>query len=636
MKNLYENDEINIEQVCTFQRNKSSDVYVNEKVIFWMDENNCSVEIFGKYNPCRFLLTEFKIVIIPKIEKKIFDIFQEDHFCIQLITIENISLDDESKSISIITIDVEDFRKLKLKVNYESSQILFEKLAKLELVNESDYLNHAIKYKEFILKNNLIDYNIILKGYQIYDAEKEYERQGISDNNHIILSLINKDYNLCETYPEITYLISSKEITEQTYRESAKYRTKNRYPALSFFDKKTKGSIWRSSQNRAGITNENNISDEIILESIGEISHAELIYGIKKTLFICDARSIISAKANRLIGAGHENVENYRNTEIFFCEIENIHEVRESFQAFKKALLNEQKNEQKKSQIDNDYSLIYGTGLRNIYDNTNFFSEVEKTNWFKYIHKIIKSSILIYSKVNLGLSVLVHCSDGWDRCPQLICLSCLFLDKYYRTLIGFIVLIEKEFISFGHQFKFRLGLCPLSTEKFNTKQISPIFLQFLDCVHQLWKEYKSIFEFNLEFLGFIALNLKRGKFGNFLCNSEKERKEKKIYEKTVSIWSEVLNNKNLFINEHYNEEESENFKIRDFPYYKIKLWDEYYLKYYKSNKKKESYNNNKNSINLQKENDELRKIIQKLIKSDNNNIKLLTEEEIKLINNNNK
>ena len=95
-----------------------------------------------------------------------------------------------------------------------------------------------------------------------------------------------------------------------------------------------------------------------------------------------------------------------------------------------------------------------------------------------------------------------------------------------------------------------------------------------------------------------------------------------------------MNNKNIFINEQYNEEESENFKIRDFPYYKIKIWDEYYLKYYISSKKKESYNSNKNSINLQKENADLRKIIEKLIKADNNNIKLLTEEEIKLINNN--
>ncbi|CAF4447663.1 unnamed protein product, partial [Adineta steineri] len=30
-------------------------------------------------------------------------------------------------------------------------------------------------------------------------------------------------------------------------------------------------------------------------------------------------------------------------------------------------------------------------------------------------------------------SVLVHCSDGWDRTAQLTSLSMLMLDPYYRT-----------------------------------------------------------------------------------------------------------------------------------------------------------------------------------------------------------
>ena len=30
--------------------------------------------------------------------------------------------------------------------------------------------------------------------------------------------------------------------------------------------------------------------------------------------------------------------------------------------------------------------------------------------------------------------VLVHCSDGWDRTPQLTALSQLLLDPYYRTI----------------------------------------------------------------------------------------------------------------------------------------------------------------------------------------------------------
>ena len=34
-------------------------------------------------------------------------------------------------------------------------------------------------------------------------------------------------------------------------------------------------------------------------------------------------------------------------------------------------------------------------------------------------------------------SVLVHCSDGWDRTSQLTALAMLMLDPYFRTITGF-------------------------------------------------------------------------------------------------------------------------------------------------------------------------------------------------------
>ena len=48
--------------------------------------------------------------------------------------------------------------------------------------------------------------------------------------------------------------------------------------------------------------------------------------------------------------------------------------------------------------------------------------------------------------------MLVHCSGGWDRTSQLCAISQILLDPYYRTIKGFAVLVEKDWISFGHMF----------------------------------------------------------------------------------------------------------------------------------------------------------------------------------------
>jgi len=67
---------------------------------------------------------------------------------------------------------------------------------------------------------------------------------------------------------------------------------------------------------------------------------------------------------------------------------------------------------------------------------------------------ILAGALRIADKVESGkTSVVVHCSDGWDRTAQLTSLSMLMLDGYYRTVRGFEVLLEKEWLSFGHRFQ---------------------------------------------------------------------------------------------------------------------------------------------------------------------------------------
>ena len=54
---------------------------------------------------------------------------------------------------------------------------------------------------------------------------------------------------------------------------------------------------------------------------------------------------------------------------------------------------------------------------------------------------ILATATRIADRVESGKSsVMVHCSDGWDRTTQLTSLAMIMLDSYYRTLEGFEVL----------------------------------------------------------------------------------------------------------------------------------------------------------------------------------------------------
>lgn len=59
------------------------------------------------------------------------------------------------------------------------------------------------------------------------------------------------------------------------------------------------------------------------------------------------------------------------------------------------------------------------------------------------------------------------------------------------------MLVETEWLDFGHKFGDRCG------HQENTDDVSeqcPVFLQWLDCIHQLLKQFPCLFEFNEAFL----------------------------------------------------------------------------------------------------------------------------------------
>jgi len=139
--------------------------------------------------------------------------------------------------------------------------------------------------------------------------------------------------------------------------------------------------------------------------------------------------------------------------------------------------------------------------------------------WLEHIGLIIEGAVKIVTLIEKeGYTVVTHCSDGWDRTPQLTALAQICLDPYYRTIHGFAVVVEKEWLSFSHKFQHRYGH---GDKNWRHSERAPIFLQFVDSVWQVWRQFPSAFQFNEKFLLTLVHHFYSCQFGTFLCNTDK-------------------------------------------------------------------------------------------------------------------
>ncbi|XP_055479863.1 myotubularin-related protein 3 isoform X2 [Psammomys obesus] len=394
--------------------------------------------------------------------------------------------------------------------------------------------------------------------------KNEVERMGFDMNNAWRISNINEKYKLCGSYPQ--ELIVPAWITDKELESVAGFRSWKRIPAVIYRHQSNGAVIARCGQPEVSWWGWRNADDEHLVQSVakacasdsqssvnrvstrnscrdvpngGDLSDAEFDSSLSNAsgaeslalqpqkLLILDARSYAAAVANRAKGGGCECPEYYPNCEVVFMGMANIHSIRRSFQSLR----------------------LLCTQMP---DPGNWLSALESTKWLHHLSVLLKSALLVVHAVDRDQRpVLVHCSDGWDRTPQIVALAKLLLDPYYRTIEGFQVLVEMEWLDFGHKFADRCGHGENSDD---LNERCPVFLQWLDCVHQLQRQFPCSFEFNEAFLVKLVQHTYSCLFGTFLCNNAKERGEKQTQERTCSVWSLLRAGNKAFKNLLYSSQ----------------------------------------------------------------------------------
>ncbi|CAB9529005.1 Myotubularin-related protein [Seminavis robusta] len=438
-----------------------------------------------------------------------------------------------------------------------------------------------------------------------FDALVEFQRQFNSRGASPvqpwkIWTQINSQYQLCMSYPNV--LVGPASLDEHNpdavrlLQACAGFRSEQRLPALAWGSGIDGASIWRCSQPKIGLQGNRSSADELVLKHIMEAAKsanalreqplpvrmdAHLLqvftgasgqdlantHWVKESncaLKILDLRPRSAAMANRTGGYGYENTSNYPGTTLQFCNIGNIHAVRDAYQKLTALCLN----------MSNASDINWGSAL-------------EDTKWLSHIRIILAAAWETAFWVQVHrMPVLLHCSHGWDRTSQVSALAQLMLDPYYRTLEGFACLMEKDFMSLGHPFHTRCahgegkggaeggggvhhqdgsGKGPAAVGNSSAPdegQISPVFLQFLDCVWQIVQQFPECFEFTTTYILELSDHIYSCRFGNMLCDTERERElVAGIRQRTYSVWDHLEQDPNdpnsdpeakLWRNPHYD------------------------------------------------------------------------------------
>uniref|UniRef100_A0A8C3B2E5 SET binding factor 1 n=1 Tax=Cyclopterus lumpus TaxID=8103 RepID=A0A8C3B2E5_CYCLU len=420
---------------------------------------------------------------------------------------------------------------------------------------------------------------------------RDYQRLGLgtlsssltrSKNEPFRISTVNRMYTVCRSYPGL--LIVPQSIPDTTIQRICRCYRQNRFPVVCWRNPRTKAVLLRSAGLHAkGVVgffkspntpstgpsqaDSTSLEQEKYLQAIissmpsySESSGRNTLSGFTSTHMRLERDHQYLLGRCRCLQGGKQ--DSFQQWEVVPIEVCDVRQVKNSFKKLMKACV--------------------PTSLTPEH-NVSFLRCLEESEWMVLLHKVLQVSVLVVALLDSGSSVMVSLEDGWDVTTQVVSLVQLLSDPYYRTFDGFRLLVEKEWLSFGHRFSHR-GAQTLGSQ---SSGFTPVFLQFLDCVHQIHLQFPMEFEFSQYYLKFLAYHYVSNRFRTFLLDSDYERielgvlyeekGERKSPQVCKSVWDYIdrLNKKTpVFYNYMFSPEDEEVLRPYTFNS-NLKVWDFY-------------------------------------------------------------
>jgi hypothetical protein len=325
------------------------------------------------------------------------------------------------------------------------------------------------------------------------------------------VSRVNTNGAVCPTYPD--RLIVPAALADVDIAAAAAHRSSQRFVVLGYRHAVSGGVIMRASQPRVGIGGHRHRGDELLVAAARRACVRADDAGDGAQLLIVDARPLANAMANMALGGGYESTQHYVHCSLVFLGVANIHAVKTNLGRVTAACADD-------GSAPDCARVTLAAGP-----------------WLEQLRRLLEGAQTTAQHVDGGGAVLLHCSDGWDRTPQLLILARVLLDSNARTARGLCALLRQQWLALGHKSTERLGLC----ERGDSKEQSPVLLQLLECLWNVWQQHPSAFEFTPKFLALLLHYSTSVRFASFFGNNERERVALGVHrQRDACLWRYLL------------------------------------------------------------------------------------------------